>query len=115
MPHYEDSHTREGYYATLLHELTHWTGHHSRLNRSSVTTFGSKDYAFEELIAELGAAYLCNKFEINSTIENHASYIDFWLKVLKQHKKALFNAMKEASKACEFLCNHNTIVTVMAN
>jgi antirestriction protein ArdC len=103
MPHYNDFHTREGYYATLLHELTHWTGHPSRLNRPLGNGFATQAYAFEELIAELGASYLCSQFEINSTIEHHASYIDSWLKVLKQDKKALFNAMKEANKACEFL------------
>jgi antirestriction protein ArdC len=103
MPHYENFHTREGYYATLLHELTHWTGHPSRLNRPLGNGFATQAYAFEELIAELGASYLCSQFEINSTIEHHASYIDSWLRVLKHDKKALFNAMKEANKACEFL------------
>jgi len=54
--------------ATLLHELTHWTGHPSRVNRPLGNSFGTKDYAFEELIAELGASYLCAQFEINSTM-----------------------------------------------
>lgn len=101
MPKIEDFHSTEGFYSTLLHELTHWTGHVSRLGRT--LQGGKKEYAYEELIAELGAAFLCSKFEISGTIENHASYIKGWLKLLKNDKKAVFNAMKEATKAVEFL------------
>lgn len=104
MPKFEDFSAGEGFYATLLHELIHWTGHESRCNRSLGNGFGTKAYAYEELIAELGSAFLCNKFEINSTIENHASYIESWLSTLKKDKKHLFNAMKDADVAVNFLC-----------
>ncbi|MFN3361293.1 MAG: ArdC family protein [Pseudanabaenaceae cyanobacterium] len=103
MPRFENFSSTEGFYATLLHELTHWTGHKSRLDRNLGSKFASKEYAYEELIAELGAALLCNNFEIENNIENHASYIGGWLTILKENKKALFNAMKEAKLAVEFL------------
>jgi antirestriction protein ArdC len=94
----------EGYYATLLHELTHWTGHPSRMNRDLGKKFGDKQYAVEELVAELGAAFLCTEFDISRpTKEQHAAYIDSWLQTLKQNKHAIFAAASEASKASEFL------------
>ena len=93
-----------GYYATLIHELTHWTGHKSRLNRPQVGQFGSKDYAYEELIAELGAAMVLGSLGLESeTIDSHASYIDFWLTSLKNDKKFFFKAAGEAMKASELL------------
>lgn len=94
----------EGYCSTLLHELTHWTGHTSRLNRQGGKKFGDSGYATEELVAELGAAFLCTEFAINTADKgNHASYIDHWLKVLKENKHCLITAASEASKACDFL------------
>ncbi|RKR82037.1 antirestriction protein ArdC [Mucilaginibacter gracilis] len=74
----------EGYYSTLMHELTHWTGHEKRLNRTKGKKFGDQNYAVEELVAEFGAAFLCAGFGI-ATVDkgNHAGYIDNWLKVLK--------------------------------
>lgn len=96
----------EGYYSTLLHELTHWTGHEKRLDRKGGKKFGDKSYATEELVAELGAAFLCTEFGINTADKgNHASYIDSWLKVLKENKHCLITAASEASKACDFLQN----------
>jgi antirestriction protein ArdC len=94
----------EGYYATLMHELTHWTGHTSRLDRKLSNKFGDKHYAVEELVAEMGAAFVCTEFDISKpTKEHHASYIAAWLDVLKQNKHAVFTAASEASKASEFL------------
>lgn len=98
----------ENYYATALHELTHWTGHASRLDRdfSKHRRFGDEHYAFEELVAELGAAYLCGEFGfIDATVENHASYLASWIKVLKNDKNAIFTAAKHASAAYDFLQN----------
>lgn len=94
----------EGYYSTLLHELVHWTGKSTRMNRNGGKKFGDKNYANEELVAELGAAFLCSNFGI-ATIEkgNHAGYIAQWLKVLKENKHTLIVAASEASKAVKFL------------
>lgn len=94
----------EAFYAVAMHELTHWTGHKSRLARDFSGRFGTEAYAFEELIAELGAAFFCSDLGlIPTTIDDHASYIDSWLKVLKNDKKATFTAASQASKAHAFL------------
>lgn len=94
----------ENYYSTLLHELTHWTGHKSRLDRLTRANFGSDKYAQEELVAELGAAFLTTEFNITTPEkENHAGYIASWLKVLKDDKYFIISAASEASKAVEFL------------
>lgn len=93
----------ENAYATYLHELTHWTGHKSRLDRAG-GRFGSKPYAFEELIAELGAAFLCAALGITpQTREDHARYIAGWASILKEDNRAIFNAAAEAAKAADFL------------
>ncbi|HEX9512985.1 MAG TPA: zincin-like metallopeptidase domain-containing protein [Puia sp.] len=94
----------EGYYSTLLHETTHWTGGAKRLNRKFGQEFGDKDYATEELIGELGAAFLCAEFDIAVLPKgDHANYIGYWLKVLKQNKHCIFTAASQASKAVDFL------------
>jgi len=95
--------TRESYYSTLLHELTHWTGHKSRLARDMTSGFGSPGYAFEELVAELGAAFLCNDAGITSEADSHASYIDNWLSRLKHDTKFFFKAAGAARSAHTFL------------
>lgn len=94
----------ENYYATALHELTHWTGHESRLNRQFGKRFGDDAYAFEELVAELGAAFVVGHVGfVDATIESHASYVQNWLKVLKNDKTAIFTASKQASLAYDFI------------
>lgn len=94
----------EGYYSTLLHELTHWTGSKDRLNREKGKKFGDENYATEELVAELGAAFMCAEFEITATIKtDHASYIASWLKALKDNKHCIITAASEASKAVTLL------------
>ncbi|MEL6364102.1 MAG: zincin-like metallopeptidase domain-containing protein [Pseudomonadota bacterium] len=90
------------YYRTALHELSHWTGHPSRLDRKLTTRFGTKDYAREELVAELGAAFLCAELSIASTVR-HADYIGSWLEVLREDKRAIFKAASLASKAAAFV------------
>lgn len=98
--------TPANYYATACHELTHWTGHSSRLDRdfSKSRRFGDEHYAFEELIAELGSAFLAGHFGfIDATVENHASYLAAWIKVLKNDKSAIFTAAKHASAAYEYV------------
>lgn len=110
MPHKSDfagSQTRtaaEGYYGTLAHELTHWTGHTARCARLFGQRFGDEVYAFEELIAELGAAFLCADLGITSEPRpDHACYVASWLRVLKGDKRAVFTAASAAEKAVAFL------------
>lgn len=100
--------TPASYYATACHELTHWTGHTSRLDRdfSKSRRFGDETYAFEELVAELGSSFLAGHFGfIDATVENHASYLASWIKVLKNDKSAIFTAAKHASAAYEYLAD----------
>lgn len=97
----------EEYYSTLFHELTHSTGHKSRLDRdeiSKVNLFGSHDYSKEELVAEIGSAFLCGHCGIEpSVIENQAAYIQNWLKKLHSNKKWLVYAAAKAQKAADFI------------
>ena len=90
------------YYATALHEIIHWTGHNSRLNRLTATKFGSSEYAEEELVAELGAAFLCSELGIDGQTQ-HPEYIKSWLKTLKNDKRFIFKASKAASEAVAYL------------
>ncbi len=95
----------ENYYATLLHELTHWTGASKRLNRPGIAgKVEKKDYAFEELIAELGCAFLCAKLNIKqSQPKDHALYIKSWLSALRDDKTFIFKASAQAAKATQHL------------
>lgn len=91
-------------YATLLHELTHWTGSKTRCDREFGKRFGDDAYAMEELVAELGAAFLCADRGIaNTPRADHAAYINHWLTVLKADKKAIFTAASKATLAVEYL------------
>ena len=90
------------YYRTCLHELTHATGHAKRLNRDLTNGFGSKDYAREELIAEMGSAFLCAALGIMPTVR-HADYIGSWLEVLREDNRAIFRAASAATKAADWL------------
>ena len=100
----------QGWYSTLLHELTHWSGHKTRLNRELSERFGSDAYAMEEMIAELGAAFLCGDLGISAEQRpDHAAYIDNWLRILKSDRKAIFTAASAANKAAEFLANLSKI------
>lgn len=103
LPNFDQFTSASGYYATAIHELTHWTGHKSRCDRDLSGRFGSKSYAYEELIAEIGAAFTCNQFGINNEIENHASYIASWIQALKNDQKFFFKAAAEAKRASEYL------------
>lgn len=94
----------ECFYATLFHELTHWTGAKNRLDRDLSGRFGDQAYAMEELIAELGAAFLCADLSITPTTrEDHASYIRNWLAILRSDKRAIFSAASKASEAANWL------------
>jgi antirestriction protein ArdC len=90
------------FYRTALHELTHWTGAKHRLNRDFTGRFGSTAYAREELVAEMGSAFLCASLGIVPTVR-HADYIGNWLEVLKNDSRAIVSAASHASKASDFL------------
>ena|GEM_PF-67371 len=105
LPDFEEFKTTHGYYSTAFHELGHWTGHKSRLDRIKKTNDRrSTEYAFEELIAEISAAFLCVDHGINTDFEGqHVSYIQTWLQLLKDDKKAIFRAASAAQKAANYL------------
>lgn len=90
------------WHRTALHELGHATGHASRLGRDLSGSFGSKKYAFEELVAEMNAAFCCASLGINPTVR-HADYIGSWLEVLREDNRAVVRAASQASKAADWL------------
>lgn len=105
MPRFDLFPDAEAYYAVLAHEMTHWTGHGSRLNRDlTLGRFGDEAYAREELIAELGAAFVCA--DLGLTLEprpDHAAYIASWLKVLRNDKRFIVAAAAHAERAARWL------------
>jgi antirestriction protein ArdC len=90
------------WYRTALHELGHWTGHRSRLDRDFSGRFGSRSYAREELVAEMASAFVCASLSVTPTVR-HADYIGSWLDVLREDEKAIFRAASAASKAADYL------------
>ena len=105
LPPLEQFHTAAGYYSPLLHEAAHWTGHESRLDRTFGKRFGDQAYAFEELVAELSAAFLCAETGVsNEPRPDHAEYVAGWLKALEGDSRAIFTAATSAQKATDFLC-----------
>ena len=97
---------QEAYYSVILHELAHWSGAEARLNREKGKKFGDKPYAFEELIAELAAAFQCAELGItNEPRLDHAQYIAGWLKALKDDRRAIFLAASAASAATDYILN----------
>jgi antirestriction protein ArdC len=90
------------FYATAFHELGHWTGHKSRLDRDLRHRFGERAYAAEELVAELCAAFLCAEFSIDGDLR-HAGYIQSWIGLLKADKRAFFTACSKAQAAADYL------------
>jgi antirestriction protein ArdC len=107
MPNPEEFESSEAYYCTEFHELIHSTGHESRLNRKGITEinkFGSKDYSQEELVAEMGAAFLCGTTGIvNTTIDNSASYLASWIKRLRGDSKLIVYAASKGQKGAEYI------------
>lgn len=104
MPPFDAFRDPRAYYATLAHELTHWTGHKSRCDRDLKGRFGSDSYAAEELVAELGAAFLCADLGLASEPRpDHAAYIETWLKVLKGDNRAIFTAAAKAQQAADWM------------
>lgn len=92
----------EHYWATALHEVVHWTGHKNRLGRDLNLRFGSDAYAFEELVAELGSAFLCTHLGIEGDLR-HPEYLASWIKRLRTDKYAIFKASSLAQKAVDFI------------
>lgn len=109
MPKFEAFSDAQSYYSTLGHECVHWTGHKSRLNRSfSVGRFGDETYAMEELVAEIGAAFLGADLGLFvEPRECHAAYIQSWLKALKNDKTLIFKAASAAQKAVDLLLTNS--------
>jgi antirestriction protein ArdC len=105
MPPFEAFREPEAYYATLTHELTHWTKAPTRLDREfGRKRFGDAGYAMEELVAELGAAFLCADLGLSPEPRpEHAAYLSQWLSVLKTDKRAIFSAAAHAQRAADYL------------
>lgn len=104
MPERTDFVSPASFYAVAFHELTHWTGGATRLNRTKGKKFGDEAYAFEELVAEIGAAFVCAEVGIlPETMPDHASYVASWIKVLQSDNGALLAAASEAGRAADFL------------
>lgn len=105
MPPFVSFREPEAFYATLAHELCHWTKHPKRLDRDfGRKPFGDEGYAMEELVAELGAAFVCADLALTpQPREEHAAYIGSWLKALKNDKRAIFAAAAHAQRAADFL------------
>ena len=112
LPRPETFDTPENYYAVAFHELTHATGHESRLNRPGVSgntlaAFGSGDYSREELVAEMSSAYLCAEAGIESTLSNSAAYLKGWLEVLRGDTRMIVTAASAAQRAADFVLGQN--------
>ncbi len=105
LPPFESFRDADSYYGTLAHETSHSSGHKKRLDRDfGGHRFGSEAYAIEELVAELGAAFICADLEIAlEAREDHAAYIASWLKVLSQDTRAVFTAASHAQRAADFI------------
>ncbi len=105
LPPFEAFKDKDSYYSTVLHELTHWTRHDTRLTRDfGRQRFGNEGYAREELVAELGSAFLCADLGITPDIrDDHAAYLGHWLKILQNDKRAIFSAAAHAQRAADFL------------
>src|SRR5258706_11170468 len=102
LPGFEAFKGADHFYNVAFHELTYWTAQKSRLDRDLKNRFGSRSYAAEELIAELGAAFLCAEFGFDGDVRN-AGYIGPWVELLKADKRAFFTACSQASKAADYL------------
>ena len=108
MPDRDRFESAASYYKVLLHELTHSTGHQSRLNRLESDGFGSDSYSREELVAELGASFLAGEAGIQEETEvNSAAYIAGWLKVLKADKRLVPSAAAAAQKAADMIMDRS--------
>lgn len=99
------------YYSTAYHEIIHWTGHPARLARTFGKRFGDNDYAFEELVAEIGAAFLGTATAIPFEEMRHPEYINSWLQILKGDNRAIFTAAAKAQNAADFVLDKAGLAT----
>ena len=113
MPNRDTFNDDSSYYATVLHELTHWSGAKHRLDRDLSGKFGNSKYAFEELVAELGAAFLCQDYQIQGELR-HAGYIQNWLTCLRENNQAIFKAAALAQKAADYINQLDAITNQVA-
>ena len=111
MPNKSAFDNESSYYATIFHELTHWTGAETRLKREFGKRFGNPEYAFEELVAEMGAAFLCQDYRIQGELR-HAGYIQHWLKACRDDSKAIFKAAALAQKAADYINSLDSAVSL---
>ena len=112
MPPFQAFAENVAYYSTLAHEHIHWTANASRVDRELGKRFGDSAYAAEELVAELGAAFVCAELSLaTEPREDHAQYIQSWLKVLKADKRAIFTAASKAQQATDFLVKRGAAST----
>jgi len=102
LPHKASFDCESSYYATAFHELTHWSGAEHRLDRTKGKRFADPQYAFEELVAEMGAAFLCEDYGIKGELR-HAGYIGHWLKACRDDSRAIFKAAALAQKAADYI------------
>ena len=103
LPNFESFRDAVSYYGVMAHEITHWTGAKTRLDRDLSGRFGNEAYAAEELVAELGAAFLSADLGLtNEPRQDNAAYIATWLKVLKDDKRAIFTAAAKAQQAADY-------------
>ncbi|WP_082545679.1 MULTISPECIES: ArdC family protein [unclassified Sphingomonas] len=104
LPAFDRFTTVGGYLATMAHEVVHWTGAPHRLDRTKGKAFGDADYAFEELVAEIGSAFVCARLGVaGEHIDNHAAYVGNWLQALKNDKRAIFRAASLAQAAADMV------------
>ncbi|MDD4150723.1 MAG: zincin-like metallopeptidase domain-containing protein [Bacteroidales bacterium] len=106
--------SKEAYYSVLFHELTHYVGAESRLNRPIINKFGSKEYAFEELIAEISSAFIMAFLGYESRITDNVDYIDNWLAVMKNDKKYIIQASSQAQTASNYILQNVNIDEIAA-
>ena len=113
MPKPETFDTADNYCSVLAHELVHWSGHTDRLDRQMTVGRDKYDYSFEELVAELGAAFTAGEFGFRPTVR-HANYIEGWIKNLENDHKMIFRAASRASKALAFLYPDDEVEQLIA-
>lgn len=107
-PDVSDFDTSDDYYASLFHELVHWTGAKHRLNRGLTASFGSEKYSREELVAEIGASFLMAECGLTGTHESNAAYVKHWLKFLQNDRQAIITAAAQAQKAVDYILGRFT-------
>ena len=113
MPERKQFVSAEAFYNVLFHEMGHWTGNTTRLDRKQSSKFGSKEYAFEELVAEINAAFLCAMLGFENKITDNVSYIDNWLSVMRNDKKFVIQASSQAQQSADFILDKSKVTELV--